>query len=164
MDYGLSYDRAMTIKDRFWDKVTKTDHCWIWNAAANRAGYGKFAVGGAWVLAHRFSYELHFGGIPAGYFVLHKRKCNTKNCVRPDHLYLGGRSQNALDAIATGNLKHLFPVGDSNPSAVITSDQVGSIRSMLASGITQREIADTFGCSQQLVSAIKHGVARASEV
>lgn len=76
--------------DRFMDKVEKTDFCWAWTGAKQKLGYGTFGVGSRTdgsrqnVLAHRFSYELHKGKIPAGLHLDHL--CRNPNCVRPDHL------------------------------------------------------------------------------
>ena len=50
----------------FWQKVNKTDGCWLWTAYLNRTGYGQFRVNRRGVLAHRFAYELVVGPIPAG--------------------------------------------------------------------------------------------------
>jgi len=60
--------------------------CWLWTRSLNNMGYGKFCgvLTGKWMLAHRFSYELHRGPIPAGKVLDHK--CRTPSCVNPDHL------------------------------------------------------------------------------
>lgn len=64
----------------------------------NRRGYGSFTLDGSLgesVAAHRFSWELHFGEVPDGMYVLHK--CDNPPCVRPDHLFLGTQSDNMYD-------------------------------------------------------------------
>ncbi len=73
---------------RFWAKVgvSTEDSCWWWNGYVNRKGYGRFHVSveaGA-VQAHRFSYELRHGSIPAGMTLDHL--CRNRACVNPDHL------------------------------------------------------------------------------
>lgn len=81
----------LPLEERFWLKVEKQegdDSCWLWTGA--RAGgqpYGHMRYDSHNVGAHKISYVLANGEIPAGYFVLHR--CRQKNCVRPDHLYLG---------------------------------------------------------------------------
>lgn len=80
----------MEIGARFWSKVDRSDPdgCWIWLAA--RAGpnrtdqYGSFWNGERNVGAHRFSYELANGPVPAGLDLDHL--CRVRLCVRPDHL------------------------------------------------------------------------------
>ncbi len=80
---------------RFWSKVTKTETCWLWTASKNSAGYGVLGIGGRsgkMHLAHRLSYELAYGEIPAGKLVDHI--CRTRNCVNPAHLRPVSKKQN----------------------------------------------------------------------
>ena len=74
---------SKSIEERFWEKVNKTDSCWIWTGAVNHKGYGFFKSPSTPV-AHRYSYEITFGKIPDGYQIDHL--CKVRNCVRPDHL------------------------------------------------------------------------------
>ena len=78
--------------ESFWQKVEKGDRCWLWAGAANTKGYGQQRVGGKLVLAHRLSYEIHYGPIPAGMHVDHL--CWTPACVRPRHLRLLTNAEN----------------------------------------------------------------------
>jgi hypothetical protein len=92
------------LLDRFWSKVQKTETCWLWTASKRHKGYGAFCYerNGIKVQgrAHRFSWELHFGEIPEGLFVLHR--CDNPACVRPDHLFLGTNQDNVDDMMAKG--------------------------------------------------------------
>lgn len=76
--------------------------CWLWTGPLNWRGYGH-----AWDTthqkmrgAHRISYELHCGPIPSGMCVLHT--CDTRRCVRPDHLWIGTDIDNARDRDSKG--------------------------------------------------------------
>ena len=74
-----------TIHQRFWEKVDKSGECWIWTGANDgQNGYGKFSMGSRPRIAHRISYELAIGPIPAGMFLDHI--CHVPACVRPSHL------------------------------------------------------------------------------
>jgi HNH endonuclease len=77
--------------DRFLSKIIHSadTECWFWNGYRDFGGYGRFTLatgvrGGKPVQAHRFSYEVSIGTIPAGYQVHHK--CNNRHCVNPNHL------------------------------------------------------------------------------
>lgn len=80
----------MTLEERFWSKVNVVNDwtsCWNWTAAKLPKGYGRFGRGGRYgsvVLAHRMSYELAHGEIPAGMHIDHT--CYNPSCVRPGHL------------------------------------------------------------------------------
>ena len=87
---------------RFWNKVEKTDGCWLWTGARstclsrkNALVYGHMRIDGKYKKAHRVSYELHFGEIPKGKIVMHS--CDTPLCVNPKHLSLGTKKMNGAD-------------------------------------------------------------------
>lgn len=82
----------LSVEDRFWAKVEKTDDCWLWTACADVDGYGQMRIGGKGKKAHRISYEIAYGPIPDGMFVDHI--CHVPACVRPEHLRLATPKQN----------------------------------------------------------------------
>lgn len=67
-------------RNRFWEKVQKTEGCWVWTGAKTREGYGQFGK----ITAHRRSVQLAKREIPYRFHVHHE--CGNKLCVRPDHL------------------------------------------------------------------------------
>jgi hypothetical protein len=111
----------MSLESRFWEKVDKesgyrapnmTTDCWLWTAAKNRAGYGKFFIEkinrkAKFTDAHRVAWQIANGPIPDGLFVLHR--CDMPSCVRPDHLFLGTNRDNALDCMAKRRNSHNLP-------------------------------------------------------
>lgn len=58
--------------------------CWSWQNCINSKGYACVGVNGKVQLAHRVSYELLVGPIPAGLQIDHL--CQNKKCINPEHL------------------------------------------------------------------------------
>src|SRR5258708_5631071 len=99
--------------ERFWEKVRKTQSCWLWTGAHKNGRWPYGVLGGPGDdsprLAHRVSWELHHGPIPAGMNVLHK--CDNPPCVRPAHLFLGTFADNTADMVKKGRAKGGRPIG-----------------------------------------------------
>lgn len=70
--------------DRFWNKVKKTDTCWIWVGYHNEAGYGMINIKNKPYRAHRLAYEMLVGPIPEGLHIDHL--CRVRDCVNPAHM------------------------------------------------------------------------------
>jgi len=73
----------MSLGDRFWSKVEKTDTCWFWTAAKSD-GYGRYSSDGRLAPAHRVAFEDSHGPIPHGLELDHL--CRNRACVNPAHL------------------------------------------------------------------------------
>ncbi|MCH9732852.1 MAG: HNH endonuclease [Actinomycetia bacterium] len=84
--------QAIPAAERFWDKVHKTQDCWLWTAGTSH-GYGHFGVTRCKsVYAHRWAYEQAVGPIPEGLQIDHR--CHNTLCVNPQHLRLATYKQN----------------------------------------------------------------------
>lgn len=142
--HGQRYTLADNIAT-FWSMVDKTDGCWIWTGGvACSHGYGAINVGGKPRLCHRFSYEIHYGSIPEGKFVLHK--CDNTMCVKPDHLFLGSHLDNMLDKTLKGR------------SAVkLTPDDVFNILWLVMEGFSDSAIAKLYKVVSESVRSIRIG-------
>ena len=78
--------KQMRAIDKFLSKLPSTrdeNACWVWLGTDNGKGYGVFFHDHN-VFAHRYSYELFVGEIPAGLTIDHL--CENTKCVNPRHL------------------------------------------------------------------------------
>lgn len=138
--------RTRPIEERFWEKVQKTDGCWLWTASTNSCGYGSLYRG--WgdfrIAAHRLSYELHVGPVPDGLCVLHS--CDVRRCVNPAHLSLGTPDDNMRD----------MRVRDRQRYTKLTAGGVLEIRSRAANGETKAALAREFGVAPATIRKVVH--------
>jgi hypothetical protein len=95
------------VDKRFWDKVDKTESCWVWTAGITGDGYGAFWINGETLHAHRVSWMLSYGfdSIPNNLIVDHI--CRNRACVRVDHLRLLDNRENVLcgNGITAANMR-----------------------------------------------------------
>ena len=73
--------------ERFWKKVDRSggvDACWRWLASVDTNGFGLFSIHDTLQLAHRVSWMIAHGKIPAGARI--RQLCLDKRCVNPAHL------------------------------------------------------------------------------
>lgn len=114
---------VLSLAERLQNKyeVDLATRCWNWKGSLRR-GYGYLKSGKTKLSAHRVSWEVRFGKIPPGQWVLHK--CDNPKCVNPEHLFLGTALDNNLDMIRKGRAKlhnsgNLRP-GEENPYSKLT--------------------------------------------
>lgn len=113
--------------------------CWTWTAAVNAQGYGIFnrdTKPSRCVLAHRYAYESIVGPVPDDLCVLHR--CDNPRCVRPNHLFVGTRTDNAADKVAKG--RQGAPRCEGHPRARVTPELVREIRAAAVSCPNRSEL------------------------
>lgn len=143
------------VRKAFFDKVNKTNGCWLWTASRNGDGYGMMVFRGRGRGAHRVSWVLHYGEIPDGLRVLHK--CDNPPCVNPEHLFLGTQLDNVRDCMAKNRDRKNPRKGASHPNAKLTENDVWEIRRMLSHGLMHKTIAQKFGLRRQSIGDIANG-------
>lgn len=136
-----------SLEAKFWKRVIKTDGCWLWTGALDNCGYGQIHLGmGKHCRAHRASWEIHNGGIAGGLDVLHHY--DNPPCTRPDHLFLGTQADNVADMDKKGRRVNAPLLGMKHWRSKITDDDVRSMRSLKASGVSTGEIAEQFNINR----------------
>lgn len=134
--------------ERFERYIDKAGVCWQWRGAFwRRTGYGMFTYQCKTESAHRASYLLHVGKIPAGMFVLHR--CDNRLCVNPEHLWLGTQQDNMRDRSEKGRRAQ----GVANGQSKLDEAAVREIRSSKKT----KELADKYGVHRTLIQQIRRG-------
>lgn len=101
-DYTYTYPpgfKKWPPEKRFEFCVSKEDHpngCWKWIGVTLPTGYGQIMVDKVKKYAHVYSYELKYGPVPKGLELHHK--CETRDCVNPDHLVAVSHRDNLREA------------------------------------------------------------------
>ena len=146
----------------FWanvDKQSETE-CWPWKGRPTKVGgYGVLLRTHKLIRAHRLSWEIHYGPIPAGngyHGICVCHECDNPICVNPDHLFLGSQQQNIDDMVNKERRKGHY-IGEKNPSAHLTEKQVINIREEISNGATYRYLAEKYNVGQSTIGRIKKG-------
>lgn len=166
------------IKKRFYARC-QVPHdptkCWEWTGSKQRVAksveglmvkqdrnsYGLFSIHPrfrgnsktAVVSAHRASYAIFNGPVPAGQCVCHH--CDNPSCVNPAHLFLGSLSDNIQDAIKKGRFP--YPLGAGRKP--IESRKCKYIRYVLfceRRAITIGKLVKALGLSESFIRKMKY--------
>lgn len=111
--HPLKKINRLPVIDRFMARITKNAEtgCWAFSGSGR---YKTIRANKVSWRAHRYSYVLFKGQITRGLLVCHT--CDNKDCVNPDHLYLGTEKDNSRDAMERNRLR----VGEAHHAAKIS--------------------------------------------
>ncbi len=151
----------LPAEDLFWRMVRKTESCWLWLGGKGESGHGRFqfslydAAGNLLertsAQAHRFSWELANGPVDEALEVCHN--CpggDNPACINPAHLFVGTHLDNMRDA----SEKNQLPKGGGHYNSKLSDDLVRQIRSEVAAGRPQKEVAAELGMARGVISSI----------
>ena len=142
-----------TVAERLAIYTKRGPECWEW-LGAKASGYGRLSAGDRPRGAHRIAWEVNYGPIPAGLCVLHR--CDNRGCVRPDHLFLGTSADNTADMMAKGrNGVNPDPLKGMQHAKAKLND--AKVRAIHASYATHTALAQRYGVTKQVISAVRKG-------
>lgn len=124
-------------------------HCWLWTGATDK-GYGMVRVDKVLHQAHRKAWEYATGSHPGSMCVLHC--CDNRLCVNPEHLHLGTRIQNNLEAKIRGR----FPdrKGTAGTASKITEFDALIARALFRAGAPLQHIRKKLGLSRSATARL----------
>lgn len=131
----------------FWDCVQRgtPEQCWPWQAY-QEDGYGKFYFEGRMRGAHELARTFATGEVRAKDLdTCHS--CHNPICCNPHHLRFASRASNVQDMDEAGRRK-LGPTK-------LTLEVAREIRTRIAHGALQRDLAEEYGVTNGMISMIK---------
>lgn len=139
------YDRILSRT-----RINTVSGCWEWCGPRNPGGYGQYyGIKKYGFLVHRLSWTFHNGKSPGKKHVLHK--CDVRNCINPEHLFLGTHRDNVADMIKKGrNIR-----GSGHPLSSLTERDV---RLIFSDPRPHRKIAVEYGVSHSVITGIMYGI------
>jgi len=145
--------KHLTLEEKFHSRyeIVPESGCWLWtgNIVGNRP-YGRIKVGEKNIPAHRFSWELHNGKIPAGLFALHR--CDVTCCVNPAHLFIGTHIDNMNDMDKKGRRGSYDGRGEKHSRVKLNNEKIKIIRE---SKLSDAKLSVIFGIGRASIYKIK---------
>lgn len=134
------------------ERVRRDGDCLISHRPQHATGYVYATIGGTQVRIHRAVLEDKIGRpLQRPEMALHT--CHRRNCINPDHLYVGDHNQNMRDKVEAG--RQAIMTGEEHPNSLLTDSSVRELRRRYAAGgITQENLAREYGIDQTTVSDI----------
>jgi len=118
--------------------VNEETGCWLWAKGASGDGYAQGVIANKPVRANRISYLAFNGELPPELLVCHS--CDNKECVNPEHLWLGTHLENMRDMVSKGRGNS----GEKNAGSKLTESQVEEMRELSETGLVDTNTLATY--------------------
>lgn len=147
----VSLDHPESVFLYFESRITKDENgCWNFRGSRNANGYGRVNVNHkgryqAWSASRLMMHAYMRGMLPPSLCVCHV--CDNRECVNPEHLWLGTHGDNSRDMRVKGR----------SGVRKLESADVILIKRLIARGASHRNIAACFNVSDGLISNIAKG-------
>lgn len=128
-EVAIHYNRPIVVNE---------EGCWLWLGATDRRGYARF---GGTTLVHGAVWRM--AGFECIGDVELCHKCANRNCINPDHLYVGTHWQNMQDAAAAGVM---------GVRGRVPQEKLEEARKMLAEGVMKKDVAAYLGVSRPWIT------------
>lgn len=129
------------------------DGCYICTShSTDTNGYPSIKRNGVQWKMNRFIWLVVHNKIPGDLHVLHK--CDKRNCINPDHLFLGTHQDNMDDKVRKGRSSRML--GTQHPMSKLNEVEVRMIR-RLKGEITQEKLGAIFGVDRSTIGKIQAG-------
>lgn len=143
------------MQNAFWSRVRLLPDCWEWKGVTKN-GYGRFAVNGTQVYAHRLSYAYWHGVDPGDLNVCHH--CDNPPCTNPMHHFLGTHADNAADRTVkarSGSTRgRSLNRGEGMAAAKLKEPMILEIRALHSAGARQTDLSSLYGVKPNTISDI----------
>lgn len=128
--------------------------CWLWTAG-NVRRYGRCFHAGTVQGVTRIIYRIANGEIPPDKpFICHK--CDTPECINPDHLVAGSHQDNMDDMVARD--RHPRQRGVEKGLAILADEDVIEIRNLKRAGVSYRALARKFNVGKSTIYSASVGL------
>ena len=130
---------------------TETENCKIWPYSTAGNGYGVFRLDKKMYYVHVLSCQAYHGPRPSKYVASHG-PCHNPRCWNGFHLSWKSRIDDSLDRWRDGSVQH----GESWMNSKLTQDAVNDIRTQVAAGRRQSEMATLYNVGRPQIHKIVH--------
>lgn len=132
--------------------------CWLWDKTIDRhkkrLRYGRFQVQSHPYLAHKIAWLMYRGEwVDRSMVVMHK--CDTPQCVNPDHLRKGTSAENSRDMVLKN--RSAKPQGEKHGASKFKTQDIHNMRVLFKEGLSLKELSEYYSVAKSTICRILKG-------